>query len=149
MPPVAGGFTMESQQSLVLRRSARHDVALRARVTIAPDHAPFVRFSAGAAERQGGLLVDLVDLSTGGCGLLTGVFMPRHVLIDIQIYGLGGEGQEQVVEVRGRAQRVIMTDRRPAYLIGTAFEEMSDARAERLEWLVSQFGEAARKEARA
>ncbi len=140
---------MDSQQSLVLRRSARHDVALRARVSIAPDHTPFVKFSAGAADRQGGLLVDLVDLSTGGCGLLTGVFVPRHGLVEIQIFGVGGEGQPEIAQVRGRIQRVIMTDRRPAYLIGTAFEEVSEAQAEKLAWLVSQFGEGVKKEARA
>lgn len=132
---------MDSPQSLVLRRSARFDVALRARVSVAAEHAAFVKFSMGAVERQGGLMVDLVDLSLGGCGLLTGVFIPRSCLIEVRVLGPDGQEGEELVHARARVQRVIMTDRRPAYLIGTAFEDMREAQRERLERLVRQFGD--------
>lgn len=133
---------MENQQPLVLRRTARYDVALRARVTLAPEHAAWVKFSAGVTERQGGLEVDVVDISCGGAGLLSGVFIPRNCRLDIRIMGLGGENSEELVKVRAKVHRVIMTDRRPAYLIGTSFEHLTSEQTARLDWLVRQFGDA-------
>lgn len=132
---------MPNPQSLVLRRSARHDVALRAKVTIAADHAAQVRFSAGTAGRQGCLETDVVDLGAGGVGFLSPVYIPQRCLLDVRVYGLGGDQAQELIVVRARVQRVIMTDRRPAYLIGTAFENPNEETSARIDWLIRQFGD--------
>lgn len=133
---------MDQPPFLPLRRSARYDVALRARVEPAADARPAVQFSA-ALTRRGPLEVDIVDISSGGVGLLSGLFIPRGCPLDLRIMGLGGEVAEELVAVRARVHRVIMTDRRPAYLVGASFEQVDEAQAVRLNWLVSQFGKAA------
>jgi hypothetical protein len=113
---------MDQQLQVIVRRSVRYDVGIRGSVAIAADHAQLVRFGGGAGTREGWLDVDVVDFSSSGMGMMSQVFIPRRSLLLVRAYGYG-PGAPVIVEVPVRVQRVCMTDRRPAYLIGTAFAD--------------------------
>lgn len=101
------------------------DLSLPARVAIAEPHAGMIRFTSFAGVRDSWLDVDLVDFSSKGVGFVTSVFIPRKSLLTIRILALGAEPKRVLVEGQIRIQRVVMTDRRPGYLIGTSFEGMT------------------------
>lgn len=112
-----------SHQELAVRRSIRHDVVLSAKWSVAKEHEPAVKLSQ-AASRDGWVDCDVVDFGTGGAGLLTAVFVPRRALLLIRILA-PGEGAPMLT-ARARVQRVVMTDRRPMYMLGTSFEEIDE-----------------------
>ena len=113
---------MSEQQHAIVRRSVRYDVSIRAAISVLPEHAGLVRFAGGSGARDGWVDVDLVDFSSSGVGLMSAVFIPRRTLLMARLYGPGGSTQV-IVEAPLRVQRVCMTDRRPAYLIGTSFTD--------------------------
>ncbi len=114
---------MASHTGLIFRKSARFDLSLTARIRVAEAHAKAVHLTAASGIRQGWLPVDLVDFSAGGIGLLSGVFVPRRSLIHVEVFGLEGEKAGPSIAGVARTKRVVMTDRRPAYLIGASFED--------------------------
>ena len=122
---------MGIEEALSFRRSSRFDLYVPARVSIARAHAPIVKLSAQTGSRTDKIVADLVDYSTGGLGLVTGVFIPRRTLLAVELLERGAEpGEaEAFAQVTVRVQRVIMTDRRPAYLLGTEFVTSSAAEA--------------------
>jgi hypothetical protein len=121
-----GQIEMATHSGIIFRKSARYDVSLPARVRVAEAHAGVVRFTAIAGVRQGWLPVDLVDFSSGGLGFLSSVFVPRRCILQIQIFGLEqGPAETALIDGVCRVQRVVMTDRRPAYLVGASFEQPS------------------------
>lgn len=113
---------MEGSSEVLVRRSARHDVAFRGRVCVAPDHASVVRLSAASTARSGWVDVDILDFSAGGIGFLSLAFFPRRCQLRILVTRTDDPAELPMLDVLVRVQRVIMTDRRPAYLIGTAFD---------------------------
>ncbi len=137
---------MSQDQGLIVRRSARHDVAMRARVAVSRDHAGLVRLSAASGARDGWLEADVVDFSAGGVGFMTSVWLPRRCILRLQI--VGPEAPHRVLlDANIRVMRVTMTDRRPAYLIGTAFVQplTSEARSQLAE-LLARLGDPAATE---
>ena len=116
---------MTSHSGLIFRKSARFDLSLPARIRVAEAHAGTVRFTAAAGARQGWLPVDLVDFSAGGLGFLCGVFVPRRCVLQIEVDGREGGQSGTLFQGICRVQRVVMTDRRPAYLVGASFEQPS------------------------
>ena len=115
---------MSVEKDLMVRRHERHELVLPAILSVAPEHKSLVRFNPSICERDGWVPATLTDISPGGLGLITHVFIPRMSLVRVRI--MRGEGERQVLDVKVRLQRVCMTDRRPAYLLGTAFFELSD-----------------------
>ena len=113
---------MSEQQTSIVRRSVRYDVSIRAAISVVPEHSSLVRFAAGAGARDGWVEVDLVDFSSSGLGLMCGVFVPRRTLLMARLYSYGPDAKV-IVEAPLRVQRVCMTDRRPAYLVGTSFAD--------------------------
>jgi hypothetical protein len=111
-----------SEQHSIVRRSVRYDVSIRASISVLPEHGSLVRFAAGAGARDGWVDVDVVDFSSSGVGIMSGVFVPRRTLLMARLYGYGAENKV-IVEAPLRVQRVCMTDRRPGYLIGTSFAD--------------------------
>lgn len=129
---------MEGDAALMVRRTVRHDVVLSATIAVAPEHATTVRFSPAAGGRDGWLEVDVVDFSGGGVGLVTSVLLPRLTLLIVRVPNPGGG--PPLLEARCRVQRVSMTDRRPAYLIGTSFEDGSVEAARQIRDLLALLG---------
>jgi len=111
---------------------------MAARFCIAPVHAGLVRLSTGSGARDGWIDSGVVDLSSGGVGLITPVFVPRRCLITVRIRADDSPDGPALVEVGARVQRIVMTDRRPAYLLGTAFEGMNAESARALESLLAR-----------
>lgn len=107
---------MATIQELAVRQTQRHDVALKGRVAIAPEHASLVRLAQSAGGKDGWIDVDVVDVSVGGLALLSPVFLPRRVMAIVRI--LGTEAGTVMLETPAKVQRVVMTDRRPMYLVG-------------------------------
>jgi hypothetical protein len=132
---------MPSPHELVVRRTQRHDVVLRGRFSVAPPHAHAVRLAKASGARDGVVEGDVVDLSGGGVGFLSPVFFPKRLLMDVQVLAPGAAAP--LLSCRGRVTRVLMTDRRPMYLVGLAFEEMEPAALTALAALLQQAGDEA------
>ncbi len=107
---------MATMQELAVRQTQRHDVALKGRMAIAPDHAALVRLAQAAGGKDGWIDIDVMDVSVGGLALLSPVFLPRRVMTIVRI--LGTQAGEVMLETPATVQRVVMTDRRPMYLLG-------------------------------
>jgi hypothetical protein len=116
-----------AQSGLIIRRSVRHEIVLPARVRVAPDHAETVRFAKGVTDADGWILVDLVDFASGGAGFISGVYLPRGVVLELRIPPPDAPDGPVLVSTRTRVVRVQMTDRRPAYLVGVAYLNPDDA----------------------
>lgn len=129
---------MESQP-VIVRRSVRHDVVMRAAISVAPEHAGRVRLSQASGARDGWLDVDVVDFAAGGLGFISSVFLPRKCLLTMRIFGPEPDSPA-LATLPLRVQRVAMTDRRPAYLIGTAFEKPNVEATEKIDELMSLLG---------
>jgi len=122
---------MADGRDLIVRRNQRYDLVLPARFVVDDMHLDHVRYSGGG--RDGWLDVDLMDFSAGGVGFMCDVFIPRKALLLVRIFPPGSNlsdqpiDEEQIPLLEGtvRVQRVIMTDRRPGYLVGTSFTEPS------------------------
>lgn len=123
----------QQQQSYgsVVRRAVRHDVALRAKMSVHPDHAQAVRLSQSSGVRDGWLDCDIVDVSGGGIGIMTHVFLPKRTKLNVRVFGLAAGG-EPLMEIRVAIQRVVMTDRRPAYILGATFDHLTAEQGEKL-----------------
>ncbi len=96
---------------------------MRAQVAVSSLHMPVVRLAPAAGAKDGWIEADAVDFSLGGVGLITQIFLPRHAVLRVRLLA---PGEEQKVLFEGDAvvRRVIMTDRRPAYHVGTSFHTL-------------------------
>ncbi len=129
---------MPSQDQIIVRQSARHDVCLRGLARIAPESAGTVRLARASGAKDGWIEVDVVDLSSGGVGFVSMLFLPRRSVVTLRIFGNAPEAPA-LATVQCRIQRVCMTDRRPAYLIGAAIESTDDEARGGLEKLLTLF----------
>lgn len=93
-------------------------------LSVAPEHQSLVRFNPAICERDGWIPATLADISPGGLGLMTKVFLPRMSIARVRV--MRGQDERQVLDVKVRLQRVTMTDRRPAYLLGTSFVDLTE-----------------------
>lgn len=117
---------MAGDFDLIVRRSARYDIALRAKVAPTQIHSAAVRLASSVSPRGGIVDVDLLDFSGGGVGFLSMVFFPRKSCLRLVIQGFH-EGEPDLLDAVVRVQRIVMSDRRPAYIVGTSFESLSEA----------------------
>lgn len=115
---------MDQQPQVIVRNSVRHDLCLRGAVSVTTEGEGGVRFAAPAGVKDGWLDVDIVDIGTGGLGFISLVFIPRKTLLQVRVYGAGSESS-LLLTVSARVQRVCMTDRRPAYLMGCSFDNLT------------------------
>ena len=127
---------MTTQEQLAIRRHSRMDVSLRGKFMVAPEHTSIVRFTASGP--GGWLDADIVDLSQGGLAFMSTVFVPRRVLLVVRILSQN-EAITPLAELPLRIQRVQMTDRRPAYLIGGSFENALPEQIRLLQAVVEKF----------
>ena len=130
------GSRCDYQEPLAIRRHSRLDVSLRGKFMVAPEHKGIVRFTATGP--GGWLDADIVDLSEGGLAFMSTVFVPRRTILAVRMLG-PTEAIQPLVELTLRIQRVQMTDRRPAYLIGGAFENLQPDQRQILQTIVEQF----------
>ncbi len=116
---------MSTQNSdLAVRRHERYVCDLPAQLDVASASASAVRLSQAAVGTNGRVMVRVSDCSFGGLGLKSPVFLPltSHIAVQLQIPCEAGGSLSAVLKV----QRVMMTDRKPTYYLGGAFEAMTD-----------------------
>ena len=123
---------------LMIRRSERHDVALPARVRVAPEHGEAVVYAKGVKDENGWMPVELVDFSMGGFGFASGYFFPRGVNLEIQITSPVVDDDRVLLDCVIRIMRVQMTDRRPAYMCGASFANMTEEVEAQVEALLDE-----------
>ena len=109
---------MADTDHLLLRRTTRHAVSLRALVSVSPAHRGLVRLSQSLGGRDAWLPGDVVDFSGGGIGVITTCFFPRGCRAWIKVLTGAAETEKTLMAVECTVHRVVMTDRRPAYLLG-------------------------------
>lgn len=128
---------MSGHSGLIVRRNARYEVALPARLRVAAEHQAIVAFGAAAGARDGWVHADVLDFGSGGVGLISEQFVPRGVILDLEIMSLEDQGEEVLLACRVKVMRVVMTDRRPAYLVGTAFSGQSPETIKKIDDLIA------------
>lgn len=129
-----------SNSGLIIRRNERHEVSLPARARVSFSHADVVKLSKGAGGKDGWVDVHLIDFSRAGIGIVSSIFFPRGVLIEVEVPDLESDQGGVLIRCEMRAMRVQMTDRRPAYLIGGAFTDLSDEVSEQIDGLMTRLG---------
>lgn len=127
---------MPQQAPVIVRKAARFDVAIRGMVSVSPAHGQVVRFSAQAGGKDGWIEMDAVDFSLGGVGMVCLEFVPRGTVVRVRLFGPKADSG-QILECAALVRRVIMTDRRPAYHIGTSFQELSEEQLRQAQELIS------------
>ncbi|MBX3364754.1 MAG: hypothetical protein KF866_08325 [Phycisphaeraceae bacterium] len=139
---------MPEQPGLSVRRSVRFELVLPVRMCIAPEHRGHVRWNTGLGGPEGWIDADLIDFSAGGIGVMSLVFVPRKTLVRFKVLGIDGGPGEPLLDAVARVQRVTMTDRRPAYLLGTSFERTNEVVTRQIAELIGRLDPALARAAR-
>jgi len=99
------------------RQFARHEVAYDAVIEPHADHADQFRLS--FPDAQSGLAV--VDVSAGGVGLRSGIYVPKNMRMTLHVSGVDDSGQ--VLRIKAIARRCRMIDHKPTYMVGLQFAD--------------------------
>ncbi len=134
---------MSPESGIPVRRSARHEIVLPVRLSVAPEHQKQVQFAHGVTDKDGCIEGNLLDLSRGGCGVMTSQFFPKRCAVRLRLYGLDGDDSPALLDGTVRVQRVTMTDARPGYLLGLSFAGGDDIFNHDLEMLLRRLDNAA------
>ncbi|MBN2562000.1 MAG: PilZ domain-containing protein [Phycisphaerae bacterium] len=105
------------------RQFRRHDTTYETRIDPHPDHADQFRLS--FPDAQSGMAV--IDVSEGGLGLQSGIYLPRSMRITLHISGVkaGRSGPARDLSIRGIVRRCVMSDHKPTYQVGVQFVDAS------------------------
>ena len=122
---------------LAVRRSTRHEISLPVRIAIAEEHKPKLSFGSGSGHRDGWIEGVGLDLATGGTGVATEVFLPRGVQVLVRFYG-PMDDETPLAECRAKVMRVFMTDARPGYQLGLAFQAQDVSGTEQIDGLLQR-----------
>ncbi len=120
-----------------IRKHRRHDLVLPASISIAPEHQSVVRFSQSVCVRDGWVPATLTDFSPGGIGFVVEVYLPRKSLIRVRVSNPDESVKESVLDIKARIMRVQMTDRRPAFLVGTVYADLTTQQVSSIETLAA------------
>ncbi|MFG0245835.1 MAG: PilZ domain-containing protein [Phycisphaerales bacterium JB052] len=123
---------------LIVRRSVRFEIAMPARIRVAPHHAEILNFSKGVCDEDRWIEVDVIDFAAGGLGFIIDVFLPRNVDLEIEVFDFHDKTNPPLLTSTLRVQRVLMTDRRPAYQIGCSFTDQNDESKAQVESLIEK-----------
>jgi len=129
---------MSGEIGLTFRRFERRRLELCARVTVDAASSAQVRLSAQTGLKEQGLSAVVVDVSEGGLGVRTGLFLPRKAVLHVSIFD--GPDGNVIFEETVRVQRVSMLDRAASYLLGTAFVERGPDLLRRVNELLRRCG---------
>lgn len=112
------------------RQFKRHDTAYKARIEPHPECADQFRLS--YLDVQSGL--DVIDVSAGGMGLRSPIFIPKNIRLTLHISGVGDTQDTTLssLKIRVVVRRLQMTDHKPTYQIGLQFVDSSGGDEQRL-----------------
>lgn len=105
---------------LTVRRFERHEVGLKAVLSLTGESARVVRFSSGSGVDSSSIEAMLTDIGDGGLGLRTSLMLPRGVTVRVRVPH-PTEAGTWLLDAEARLQRVAMKGREPSYLLGMAF----------------------------
>ncbi|MBX3356885.1 MAG: PilZ domain-containing protein [Phycisphaeraceae bacterium] len=113
-------------EHLVVRQHDRHECQVAVEVAVSSEHARKVVLSRTVGDGAGTIQVTMVDISSGGLGLSSNVFLPKGCHLDVRLIRAddqagGSKSARTIFETRVRIQRTAMVDKSPTYYIGTAF----------------------------
>jgi len=128
-----------SNSGLIIRTNERYEISLPAKARVAFSHAEVVKLSKASGSQDGWVDVHLIDFSSAGIGFITTTFFPRGSVVEIQVPDLNGADSKVMIQCEIRVMRVQMTDRRPAYLIGGAFVDMTPNLEKQIEGMMQRF----------
>ncbi|MEZ6164937.1 MAG: PilZ domain-containing protein [Phycisphaerales bacterium] len=130
-----------TDSGLIVRRSVRYEISMPARLRVAPHHADALGFAKGVCGENRWIDISIIDFAAGGLGFIIEVFLPRNVDLELEIPSfLPGEAGT-LLSCIVRVQRVQMTDRRPAYKVGAAFVDTSEAVMNDIEAMLDRLSE--------
>lgn len=108
--------------NLVVRQHERLTCALTSEAAVASEHQGSISLTPLAADATGTFTPTVTDISRGGIGLRSRVFLPKQAHLTVTITD---PALESPITATVRVQRVVMTDRTPTYELGTAFVDPS------------------------
>ena len=76
----------------------------------------------------------MVDVSAGGLGLRSPIFIPKNIRLTLHISGVSGaqEAALSLLKIRAVVRRLRMTDHKPTYQVGLQFIDAGGADEQRL-----------------
>ncbi len=114
---------MPRYEGLTVRHFDRHALDVPAELVIAPEHGEQVRLttvSAGVSDPRT-LKVTVRDISRGGLGMESAIFLPRMTKAAIRIWVQQPGCERRAVERMIRLRRASMCSEQPTYLLGAQF----------------------------
>lgn len=130
-----------SSSGLIVRRSVRFEISLPARIRVAPHHADALNFAKGITDADRWIDVDVIDFAEGGLGFICPVFLPRNVEVEIEIPEHGPENTTVLLSAFIRVQRIQMTDNRPGYKVGGAFQSLDETAKQQVNQVIERLSE--------
>lgn len=127
----------QNGNDLSVRQYKRYQCDLASAVKLDDADAAWLRFSPAASTSPRSVPVRVIDVSHGGLGLSSTVYIPPGTRLVVTFEAGGVEREYFVV-----ARRVKMMDRTPRYYIGTAFSGTSPEQSARVEELLGMFDKA-------
>lgn len=129
---------MGRESALTIRRSERTDVSYLGVLSIRESDSPQVSVLQALGTGDGWLPVDIIDMSPQGLGAISEIFIPRRTAVNVRLFNTA-DVSEPFCELSAIVQRVIMTDRRPAYLLGIVFHEPDAETLAKINFLTAAF----------
>ena len=111
---------MAAVSGLTVRRYERHEVGLRAVLSLTGSSCHAIRFSATSETDAQAIEATLVDIGDGGLGVRASVMLPRGATMRVKVERLDTPGS-MLFDAEVRLQRIVMKGREPTYLLGMAF----------------------------
>ena len=127
-----------STSGLIVRRTERFEISLPAKVRVAMQHVESVQFAKGVTGEDRWFEVDVVDFAEGGVGFVSDIFFARALDLELLIPDMSGGSDSPLLSCEMQVKRVQMTDRRPGYLVGCAFNQMQDSQRDQVEQLITK-----------
>lgn len=130
-----------SNSGLIVRRSVRFEISLPARIRVASHHAEALSFAKGITDSNRWIDVDVIDFAEGGLGFMSPVFLPRNGEVEIEIPDHGPDSSELLLRSLVRVQRIQMTDSRPGYKVGGAFQSLDEEAKAQIERVIARLSQ--------
>lgn len=134
-----GNGQPQGAESLVVRAHERVRCELASNASVAPEHATMIVLTNSAVDASGAIPTTVVDLSRGGIGFRSKVYIPKQARLIVKITdpAAGATESDTALTVLVKVMRVMMLDRTPNYEIGTAFVDPSPALKEKVLALIA------------
>lgn len=108
---------------LIVRGTDRFEVRWPGRVRVGPEHERAVRLTRTAGAGGGAVPVEVFDISKGGLGFRTGVYLPKLTALHLEAFEGALDEGEPVLQLTVCVRRVQMVSAEPTYTIGVSLTD--------------------------